>query len=281
MSARLRDLVAKRGIDKFTAEDFKLVTDKVAIDPDRLILVGGQAIEVWGVFFDVPSPHGKGNALTEDTDWLGGKLDAKWLCDQLGGQATIDLQFAGDFDTTPSSAIAFIQREDRILLMDFLRAIVGPTNDVVKKLAVRVACDGGEINVLHPLHCLHSRLANLKEIPKKRTGNGIAQAHWMIDITKAFLLQMVPIQEKRQLAKACRNVATLAEFGPGRYCYEEFGIDPMQAIDDSVVSHIGGKFSECEWPRVVSRIRDKQDKWAEFKRRTVVHLPGSGDSIPH
>lgn len=275
MSQRLRDLVGKQGIAKFTADDFKLVTDKVATDPERLILVGGQAIEVWAVLFDVPSPLGKGIALTEDTDWLGGKRDAQWLCSLLEGPAKIDLQFAKDFDGTPSSAVAFIQRGDRILLMDFLRAICGPTNEDVKRLAVRVDLDGGAIKVLHPLLCLHSRLANLREIPAKRNANGIAQAKWMIEIFRTYLVKMIGVLDPVQLAKACREVSKLAEFQPGRYCFEEYELDPLESIDPAVVDHIGGKFAEIEWANVVRRIREKQAGWREFKKRTYVHLPNS------
>jgi hypothetical protein len=113
---RISELVAKQGIAKFTPEDFQFVTKRIATDPDRLILVGGQAVEVWSVLFDVPSPLGNGVALTEDADWLGSKLDAKWLCDLLEQEAKVELQFASDFDATPSSAIAYVQRGRRILL---------------------------------------------------------------------------------------------------------------------------------------------------------------------
>lgn len=275
MGPRLRDLVGKQGIAKFTADDFKLVTNRVATDPGRLILVGGQAIEVWAVLFDVPSPLGKGIALTEDTDWLGGKRDAQWLCSLLEGSAKVDLQFSTDFESPVSSAIAFIQRDDRILLMDFLRAIVGPSIEEVKRLAVQVDLDGGAIKVPHPLLCLHSRLANIREIAAKRNENGLAQARWMIDIFRAYLLKMIGTLDSIQLAKNCREVAKLAEFQPGRFCYEHFQIDPLLAIDNAVVEHVGGKFLELEWPNLTRRIRDKQAGWLEFKKRTQVHIPGS------
>jgi hypothetical protein len=83
----LRELLKKQGLDSFTVEDFKFVTSKIAEDPDRLILVGGQAIAVWGIIFDVPSPQAH-QTLTEDADWLGGKLDAKWLSSRLARPPT-------------------------------------------------------------------------------------------------------------------------------------------------------------------------------------------------
>lgn len=237
-----------RRIDKFTPDDFQFVTKKVSTDPDRLILVGGQALEVWSVIFDVPSPLGQGIALTEDADWLGGKLDAKWLCDQLSGGAEVDLHFAEDFDATPSSAIAYVKRGQRVLLMDFLRTIVGPSVEEVRRLAVRLHLDGCTIDVLHPLLCLHSRLANLEVLASKRIGNGPAQAHWMVKIANAYFLDMVAQgQPPDEVAKACRTVAKLAEFNKaGKFCFLEFSIDALQSIPEEAVAYAGQGFATKE-----------------------------------
>lgn len=258
-----------RRIDKFTPDDFLFVTKKVSTDPGRLILVGGQALEVWSVIFDVPSPLGQGIALTEDADWLGGKLDAKWLCDQLSGGAEVDLYFADDFAATPSSAIAYVKRGQRVLLLDFLRTIVGPSVEEVRRLAVRLELNGCTLDVLHPLLCLHSRLANLEVLEPKRIGNGPAQARWMIEIVKVFLQSMVEQgQAPDEVAKACRFVAELVEYKAGKYCFLEFSIDALQAIPDEAVAFAGAGFAKMEWPRVLNRIAQKRAEWLAFRERS-------------
>jgi len=80
---RLSQIVKDAGIHAFTRDDFYLVCNGVAQDPARLVLVGGQAIEVWGVLLDVPALTGDQNSLTEDTDWLGSATDAQWLANFL------------------------------------------------------------------------------------------------------------------------------------------------------------------------------------------------------
>lgn len=128
----------------FTFEDFLFVGGKVTKEPERLILVGGQALSTWGVLLDVPSPDG--TTLTEDTDWLGSREDAEWLCKQLG---EVDLQVATIEDQTPNTALARLLRPgNRVLLMDFLSAIVGPDNDSVRKLAVTVQVEHVRLSVL-------------------------------------------------------------------------------------------------------------------------------------
>lgn len=257
---RLSAYVNQHGIDAFTREDFFFVGQKLSHDPARLILVGGQALEIWGVVLDVLAPNGEQFPLTSDTDWLGGKRDAQWLCDQLGPD--VELHYAADFDSTPSSAYAYLKRPDgRVLLMDFLRAIVGPSNSEVERLAVSIQVNGIRLNVLHPLLCLESRMANIAVIPAKRDGNGVMQAQWAIQIAKAYLLEIVSAGDTRQANKACHRIASLAQSKNARYCYVGYALDPMLAVSDEVVNAIGGRFKTDDWPRTQAMIARKRKKW--------------------
>jgi len=272
---RLSALAHQQGLASFSAEDFEFVSSQLSHEPDRLILVGGQAIEVWGVLLDEPAPTGDTQPLTEDADWLGNRRDAKWLCDRLGSRNTVELQFAGEFDPSVSLALAFIQRPDkRILLMDFMRAIAGPSAEEVRKLAVRVELrNGAVISVMHPLLCLESRFANLALIPEKRLGNGPMQAQWAINIVKSYLLRMVRDRMPAdQIAKACRRIAETAEYKHGRYCHLEFGLDALQAVSAEVMDAVGGRFVSHEWPRIVERVRSKQARWREIAARKQPQL---------
>ncbi len=261
---RLSAYVHQHGIDSFTKEDFQFVTQKLAHDPARLILVGGQALEIWGVFFEVLAPTGEGFTLTADTDWLGSKRDAKWLCDQLGQD--VELHFALEFDSTPSTALAYLRRPDgRVLMMDFLRSIIGPSDIEVRKLAVPIQVNGGTITVLHPLLCLESRLANIAVLPGKRSGNGTMQAEWAINIATAYLLKICKDGELRQANKACHRIAKLAQSPHAKFCYVNFSLDPTLAVTHDVVDAIGGRFKADDWPRVQERIAKKHKKWLSLR----------------
>jgi hypothetical protein len=264
---RLSAYVRQHGVDPFTFDDFLFVGEQVAKDPGRLILVGGQAIEAWGVFFDVLAPTGERFPLTEDTDWLGGPKDAQWLCDLLGQDAT-ELTIAGFDDASPSSALAYLKRPGgRVLLMDFLRCIIGPDNAEVQRTAVPVRVGGHEIHILHPVLCLHSRLANLKGIPAKRKGNGPLQAIWAIEIVGAFLRKTLELHGPKRAINAIHQVAELAEFKAGRYCYLKFDIDPLTAVDPEIIAQIGGDFAEKDWPNTTARIARKRARWKSASAR--------------
>jgi len=270
---RLSAYVNQHGIDAFQFEDFIFVGRQVAKSPQPLIVVGGQALETWGHFFNVPSPQGDASPLTEDTDFLGGKQDATWLCQRLGFDNT-ELQFPSQDDTGPSAALAYIRRPDgRVLMMDFLHSIVGPSNEKVRRLAVAARVDGVTLSVLHPLLCLESRMANLQCLPSKRMGNGPMQARWAVDIARAYMERAASAvqgsEDADQIASACRMLAEMAEYKYGRYCWINYGLDPLQAVTPLVLEVCGSGFAHCEWPRIVERIYRKRDKWSRIQAMRV------------
>lgn len=260
---RLSELAARDGIDSFEFEDFLFVGNSLKQDPARLVLVGGQAIETWGNFFNVLPPTGDHAPLTEDTDFLGSRDDAKWLCKLLGKGET-DLVLAKDFDPSPNSAVAYLKRPDgRILLIDFLHSIIGVSNDDIKKMAVRVTVAGCDLNVLHPLLCLKSRLANLERLSSKRNTNGYMQAVWAINIVHAYLLNLLDRREVTQgeLISQFSTVSEMAEYQSGPYCFKHFGLDPLNAITQEMVDRVGSRFVIEDWPRRLARIDAKRVKY--------------------
>lgn len=248
--------------------------DKTSREPERLVLVGGQALEVWGVVLDVAPPTATTtggqafHALTVDADWLGQKPDAQWLADLLGLSHT-ELHTPDPDDPTASTAILYLERNGRVMLMDFLAHITGLKNTNLLKYAADVAVempDGRNLplRVLDPVHCLTSRMANLKAYESKRRGNGILQAQWALDILRAYLRYMVQCgASEGTIRKQCHRVAELAEYGSkaAEFCFIHYQIDPLKVIEAEVVAAGGPHFLEIDWPHTVARIRKKQEKW--------------------
>jgi len=262
----------------FLPGDFYYVVDKTSRSPERLILVGGQALEVWGVVLDVKPPSAVTSgeqhfhALTVDADWLGQKADAQWLANLLGLDHT-ELSIPAVGDPTPSTAVLYLERNGRVMLMDFLAHITGLENAELLRYAADVDVDMPDgrsvpLRVLDPVHCLLSRMANLKAFASKRQGNGILQAQWALAILRAYLLYMVQSGAPEKTMRAqCRRVAELAEYGSdaAEFCFTQYHIDPLQAIDGQVAAAGGTGFAEKDWPHAVERIRRKQAHWLNKK----------------
>lgn len=260
---RLSQYVHENGVDAFNAEDFLFVGSKLSADPDRLVLVGGQAIETWGLYFGVLAPTGDHAPLTEDADFYGSKKDAIWLCNLLGKKTT-ELILNQDFEASPNTAIAYIQRPDgRVLMMDFLRSVVGLTPNEITQLAVPVNVGGIRISVLHPLLCLESRLANLEKLPSKRNSNGVMQAEWAVNIAEAYIRKMkAEGAPDGEIVKACGKLAEAAEYRSGPYCFDNYKVDPLRAVSSEVLAMIGGRFVADDWWRRVERITKKREERA-------------------
>jgi hypothetical protein len=281
---RLSQYVSEHGVDAFNFEDFLFVGSKLATDPNRLVLVGGQAIETWGHYFNVLAPTGQHEPLTEDTDWYGNSEDARWLCRLLGRKNT-ELYIAKNFDPSPNAAQAYIERPDgRVLMMDFLRAVVGLTHQEIVQYAVPVNVAGVSLSVLHPLYCLESRLANLQGLPSKRNTNGVMQANWAIDIAAAYLEKMPSNGTSvRDVMKACRQLADSSEYRAGPYCFANYEIDPMRAVSPATLDFIGGQFVTEYWPRRLGRIATRREsnrklvqyrfKLSEARAAKALNLP--------
>lgn len=258
----------------FLPGDFYYVVDKTSRSPERLILVGGQALEVWGVVLDVKPPSAVTideqhfHALTVDTDWLGQKADAQWLADLLGRDHT-ELSIPAVGDHTPSTAVLYLERNGRVVLMDFLASVTGIQNADLLKYAAEVDVtmpDGRRVplRVLDPVHCLLSRMANLKAYASKRAGNGPLQAQWAMDILRAYLRYMVACGAPEDtMRKQCHRVAEIAEYGSkaAEFCFTRYQIDPLLAVDADVVAAGGTPFATKDWPATVARIRRKQSAW--------------------
>ncbi len=255
----------------FLPGDFYYVVDKTSRSPERMILVGGQALEVWGVVLDVKPPSAVAmdeqhfHALTVDADWLGQKADAQWLADLLGRDHT-ELSIPAVGDPTPSTAVLYLERNGRVMLMDFLASVTGIQNTELLKYAaeVDVAMPDGRtvpLRVLDPVHCLLSRMANLKAYASKRTGNGPLQAQWAMDILRAYLRYMVACGAPEDtMRKQCHRVAEIAEYGSkaAEFCFTRYQIDPLLAVDADVVAAGGTRFAAKDWPATVARLHRKQ-----------------------
>lgn len=278
--ASLGERAMRRGLDPYRPTDFYYVLDKSSRQPDRLVLVGGQALEVWGTLLNVPPPvaeEKQGNyyhALTVDADWLGCRDDAEWLAELLGVERT-QLCIPAPDDPTANTAVLYLERDSRIMLMDFLATVTGLDNDEIKKFApdVVITSDLGQqfnLRVLDPIHCLQSRMSNLKAYATKREGNGPDQAAWAVDLVRAYLLYLVNNgAPEKTMRSQCHRVAELAEYGAkaAEFCFANYGIDPLQAVTGEVITAAGQQFQEMDWPITTARIRAKQEHWIDKARR--------------
>ena len=249
----------------FSPEDFEIVLKAIRKypDPGRFVLVGGQSLVGWMLYYGIPAPQSDYPALTQDVDFIGARKEAEFLAKEIGGTA----RYATIDDHTPNTAVITWQPPGKKkLTLDFLSGILGVADADVRKLAVDIQFPGQHpVKILHPLLCLVSRLENLHRLPIKRTKNGITQAKMAVEVAGCFLKELLAMntpETEKQAIKAVHRIADSAASQAGVTAFIDYGIDPLSPIDAKMI----GAFVHCpmfqtkDWPTQVRRVQRERMK---------------------
>ncbi len=128
---------------------------RTGIDP---VVVGGQAINFWMVYFARGELEAADLILSKDLDLVGSTDDARKAARALG------LQFKPINARKAAVRLnAVLLSEDDSLRIDFLPGSPPNTDSEVQEAAVSLPTKWGSVRVMHPLHCLRSRVYNVLE----------------------------------------------------------------------------------------------------------------------
>ena len=120
--------------------------------------------------------------------------------------------------------------------------------------AQEVEAFGTTFNVMHPLDCLRSRIANLELLPGKRNASGLAQARLAIEIVKRFIDERLREGNERYALNLANAVADLAHSRQAVQVGAQFDICIVDAIPADAMP---AAYKEKQWPRVVERVERK------------------------
>lgn len=261
--------------DWFTEAEVRTVFEALPSDSEKpVILIGGQSISFWALYYDIALPKTDTPALTQDLDFVGGKNQAKALAGTLRARikvATLD-------DSTPSTALLTwvpphqATQTPRKLLIDFLGGVLGVRDKDVVGLAVPVQIDGLPMfRVLHPIICMQSRFANLTLLPGKRDANGLIQAQISIEIVRRYVEKDAARIGHTAIARAFARVFEVAISPHGVFAFHQFGLDAIAGIDFSLLpeSH---PFLQLERQKLIAKVQKKRE--IDLARRQgTVHQP--------
>ena len=157
--------------------------------PD-LVLVGGQALAFWAGYYDVPEPAGLGPAISRDVDFFSANPgDTQALvrfARALGGQ--VHLQPVQALSSLVGQAVA-PAAGGQFYNVDLIHRVIGLERAEITKHAVEVQVPGSEaaLKVLHPVHVLQSRNANLHQLRSRQDDIGRKQFALAISVARAYL----------------------------------------------------------------------------------------------
>jgi len=215
------------------------------------LLVGGQALAFWAVWFKIESPAELGDKVTTDADFIGSSTNADALNKQLHWtmwKPSLD-------DSTPQTA-KLTKRVDHngVKQIDFLHSIIGLDTKEIRKRAVAINLPpSSKISILHPIDVLTSRLKNLQHLREKQNTIGVAQAHLAIKITSAFLGTLLTAPHRRELLTWVEHIARIALDKSLGHTLDRYGLDPLKSIPAGEIEV--PEFKSKRWPQIIETAR--------------------------
>lgn len=230
------------------------------------LLVGGQSLAVWAVYYNVQPVGVLSLAVTTDADFIGTREVARALQRQLGDPWKLREGTLDDAGAQVAKVYAAVSK-DGIKQVDFLSGIVGLETEKVRARATQlVLADGLTIHVLHPLDVLESRLANLATLPSKQNAIGVEQTRLALSIVRAFLeSHMNAGGDPRILRQAVKRIEKIALDGRLSSAAFMYRIDVLAAIPVARIAY--PRFQEEQWPRMQQRLAAKRERFDALQAR--------------
>lgn len=239
------------------------------------LLVGGQALATWAVYYDIQPVGVLSRAVTMDADFIGTRDIARTLQRQLGYPWKVREGTLDDVGGQVAKVYATVP-EEGIKQVDFLSGIIGlDTQKISARASQLVLADGIVVQVLHPLDVLESRLRNLAALSSKQNAVGVEQARLAVKVARAFIdSHMAEGGDPRVVRQAIKRIENLAldtTLCRVAFTYE---IDVLAAIPIERIAY--SRFHEEQWPRILQRLASKREKFVALQaRRSARRSPAS------
>jgi hypothetical protein len=175
---------------------------------------------------------------------------------------------ADPFDVSPNTGIVIVPvRSGEKIVIDFLSSVHGINDKEVIEHRIKVRYRNAEFYILHPLHCLKSRISNVINLYRD-DHISLTRIEIAIAIVKRRIIGLLDAERKRQALKETEFVFRLARnsrFGVRPFLL--YGLDVFEAIPKD--SRFGKRYPQME--RVIRTGREK------FK--ASIHLNPSRNKI--
>lgn len=229
-----------------------------ALPDERVVLVGGQAVNYWLSYYRSREPSLEQLALvtSDDVDFCGGQDDALRMARAIEGSSVKLVHVEARAAAT--AIVTFLDQQGEERQIDFLRTVHGLDVQKIRETAIEIELKDRDdkptgilLHVLHPVLCLVSRLHNTHSFPKYQEARGIRQARAAIGIAKGFLQGLCDAGQIRDAHRSIGVIAELACCPEGKKVYEQFQLDALAAIPAD--PRLGEAFFAKQLPRVRAR----------------------------
>jgi hypothetical protein len=238
---------------------------------DGVFFVGGQALNLWAERYaaSVPALSEFGPYTSKDIDYFGHREAAQKLADALNGEVSFP---SIDHAATPSTAMVRATIGGQSVLIDFINGVLGIRRterlqrDVVELEVPMHRADGSEhrtllIPVMHPVHCLMSRIANVLS-PATRRNDEVALRQLRASplVVKAYIIEALDAGDDREATDCLQTIHIYLKADKfGRDAHKHICFDPLGIIRD-VANHPGfdSRYRELTIANMIREIEQRR-----------------------
>lgn len=231
---------------------------------DKAFLVGGQALNFWAeMFSDAPELRAYAPYTSKDIDYFGRVEAAEKLAKAIGGKV---IRPQADHHT-PQTAIVVATVAGQQIEIDFLNYVLGVSPESLQKQAVEIVVpvrSGDQqgsirIPVMHPLHCLQSRAANVIKLGREGdvAKRQLAAAPIILREYVSSLLEEGDIREAQATLQALFKF--LRSDPHGRQVHRHSQVDPLAVIASFTADErLDERFRQHNLTGMIDEIEDRR-----------------------
>jgi len=257
---------------QFSAREIIDFLAKAGTDLD-ICIVGGQALNIWAEALarDIAPPKPMSGLTSKDLDFFGPAAAARELASRTAGRLLVPSLD----DHTPSTAIVQLNLDEKRLRIDFISSVLGvESREVLPKSAKIVvpAPDGTEIalRLMHPVHCLQSRAANiLHPATGRRDQIALLQYKASVRVVRAWIKRALRVGFPRV---ATDSISMLGKFlmsdHIGRAVHLRLRPDPLAILKAAVrYAALDERYRDHTLRSMIARIEKRRDTLATVQAR--------------
>lgn len=250
-----------------------------AASTDDLLMVGGQSIFFWQSMYAHKSSELSALAVTsEDIDFMQNRTASE----NLSKHFRVPIQTPSADDSTPSAARLNVPIGGRPIIIDFMRSVYGVDDGELRKRAVNFNIGetgkSPRISIMHPFHCLTSRLSNTNGPLGRTSEHARSQAEAACHILRLHIDALFDTEQASEGYKLLKALEyTVKNNHIGRRSHRIFGntVNPagiLKSFEDDDRLHPAWR--EMSLLPILARL----DEWTEKKirrdRDNGLYFPG-------
>lgn len=299
-------------VPPLTVQDLNEVLERMGPELERVVLIGGQAVECWVQYYlrQGRAPELAATPVASlDIDFCASVRTVVAIADRLqgkpifpGGKIVLDgfadaVPLAGTpilpglrsrtdgfDDATPNAAVVrFFDARGHERTIDFLPDPHGMDAAEVERGSISVGIDradgtetGLACRVMHPVHCMESRVHNVIGLPDRYdTPHGRRQLRASVVLAREALkdtLEATPEDGSSPVRRVLRLNERIFRFcledDDGRVIHAHpDGADPLDAV--LLDPRLGEGFLTKRWPQVKAQIEGQRRRLADHHKRAA------------